>query len=334
VLSWREARRRRLAPGDGESGAAPNWDFAAFAPAGGLVSTSRDLARFLQACLGFKNTSVATALEVAAKPWGQGGTPGCRLGLAWQIERRDGPMLLWHGGATGGYRSFIAYDPDRKLGIVVLANDARGVEEFGFTLLAGRLPSPPVSEIPAAPVEALLPYLGNYPLAPSLMLAITATGGQLFAQATNQPRLPLQPIAPDRYAVAGSKAEIVFERGTRGTVAALVLRRGEVEQRAPRLGAGERPPTHPEIVLRASLLARYAGRYEFAPGSFLTVTAEDGKLFAQAAGQSKIRVFAEASNRFFYKVVDAQLIFDCDAAGRPVAVILHQDGHDRRGEKR
>jgi hypothetical protein len=40
-------------------------------------------------------------------------------------------------GGTGGYRSFVGFEPCGKRGVVVLANISESVDEPGFGLLLG-----------------------------------------------------------------------------------------------------------------------------------------------------------------------------------------------------
>lgn len=65
----------------------------------------------------------------------------------------------------------------------------------------------------------------------------------------------------------------------------------------------------------------------------LTVTEEKGALFIQATGQEKLPVFATARDKFFYKVVEAQITFTRNAAGKVTGLILHQGGSDLPGAK-
>jgi len=61
---------------------------------------------------------------------------------------------------------------------------------------------------------------------------------------------------------------------------------------------------------------------------------QNGKdLFAQLTGQPAFEMFASSEREFFLKVVPAQLSFELDAAGRPVAVVLHQNGVDQRAAR-
>jgi CubicO group peptidase (beta-lactamase class C family) len=330
VLSWRQADANRLAPPHSESGAMKNWDLNAFSPAGALVSTSRDLARLVQAGLGLTPGPLQSILAATMQPHAPGDAPGRQIGLAWQIEQRGASVIIWHNGATGGYHSFIAFEPARKVGVVLLTNQARGLESLGFDLLAGRIP--PAIKPPAGPAEKLGQYLGNYPLAPSFIITVTAEGEQLLLQATGQPRLKLQPIAADRYGVQGVDAEVSFERDATGKIAALILHQNGANQRAPRHAPGEKPPAPAEISPAPGDLEACVGRYRLGPAEF-SVTHEDAKLMVQLTGQPRFQVFASARDEFFYKVVNAQLSFVRDADGKVVALILHQNGRDQRAAK-
>lgn len=88
-----------------------------------------------------------------------------------------------------------------------------------------------------------------------------------------------------------------------------------------------------EVVLPDSVLAGYVGRYEFAPTFTITVTLEDGRLFAQATDQPRFRTHAEARDRFFYRVVDAQLEFRRGASGSVEGVVLVQGGGRNAGRR-
>lgn len=81
------------------------------------------------------------------------------------------------------------------------------------------------------------------------------------------------------------------------------------------------------------LLEKYVGRYQLVPAVSLTVTRDGSHLFVQLTGQPKFEVFGETDKAFFLKVVDAQITFEVDAAGKAVAVVLHQNGRDQRAPR-
>lgn len=330
-LSWRDADRSRLAPPHDAAGVGKNWDLNAFAPAGSLVSTTRDLARYVQANLGLVESPLAAALADTHVARTAAGAPTRQIGLAWMIERRGETTRIWHTGGTGGYRSYVGFDPVAKTGVVVLTNHARGVEALAESLLAGRPLPDSQAQRSAAPDASLVEYLGNYPLAPSFVLTVTADGKQLFLQATNQPRIKVDALSADRFKAQGVAAEVSFERDAAGKVAALVLHQNGADRRAPRLAPGEKQVAPREVELPGEELDAYVGRYALGPVRF-TVTREPRGLFVQLTGQPKAQVFASAKDEFFYKIVDARISFVREE-GRVVALILHQAGLAQRATR-
>lgn len=330
-LSWRDADRSRLAPPHDAAGVGHNWDLNAFAPAGSLVSTTRDMARYVQANLGWVESPLAAALADTHAARSAVGAPTRQIGLAWMIERRGDAMRVWHTGGTGGYRSYVGFDPVAKTGVVVLTNHARGVEALAESLLAEKPLPDTQAQRSAAPDASLVEYLGNYPLAASFVLTVTADGKQLFLQGTHQPRLKVDALSADRFKAQGVAAEVSFERDTAGKVIALVLHQNGADRRAPRLAPGEKPVAPREIELPGEELEAYVGRYVMGPVRF-TVTREPKGLFVQLTGQPKAQVFASSRDEFFYKIVDARISFVREE-GKVTALVLHQAGLAQRAAR-
>jgi D-alanyl-D-alanine-carboxypeptidase/D-alanyl-D-alanine-endopeptidase len=232
------ALRARLAPGhDDADTVVSNWDIPTLAGAGALRSTASDMLKFLAANLDSSLGPVARALAVAHVPLRDTDSQRMRIGLAWiTITPFDTP-LVWHNGQTGGYHSFIGFDPARSRGVVVLANSSKNVDDIGLHLLDARVPL-------SAP-----------------------------------------------------------------------------------------PKVRTEIQINPALLDAYVGVYELAPSFRLAVTREGNSLFGQATGQSKFQLFPETETDFFWKVVDAQVTFVKDAAGKVNQIVLHQGGANIPGKR-
>jgi hypothetical protein len=98
-------------------------------------------------------------------------------------------------------------------------------------------------------------------------------------------------------------------------------------------GRDLRVPRTVELDLAAETLAEYVGEFSLTPRATLAMTVESGRLMIQLTGQPKFPVFAAAPDRFFLKVVNAQLLFERDAQGAIVAVVLRQNGRDQRAKK-
>jgi CubicO group peptidase (beta-lactamase class C family) len=106
------------------------WIQDGYAPAGGVVSTSGDLALLLQSRLrGIGIESLAPRRDFG---------DGDRVGLFWFTSPLTGTdhQMVWHNGGTGGYRSFVGLDLERKRAVVVLSDVAADVDAFATKLLA------------------------------------------------------------------------------------------------------------------------------------------------------------------------------------------------------
>jgi hypothetical protein len=95
----------------------------------------------------------------------------------------------------------------------------------------------------------------------------------------------------------------------------------------------EPPPGHKEITLSKEILKHYVGTYRLSPNIDILVTLDDTQLGVQLTGQQRFPVYPEAENKFFLKVVDAQLEFVPGDGGLAKSVILHQNGMDQNAPR-
>ena len=154
------------------------------------------------------------------------------IGLAWLQRRAFGTEIVWHNGGTGGYHSFIGFDPKTGDGAVVLHNSAASIDDIGFHLIHGQFPiiKPPAPPKPRKEV-ALNPslfdaYVGEYQLAPTFTMTVTREGGQLFIQATGQSKLQVFPESETDFFYKVVDAQVTFVKDAGGQVTGLVLHQG------------------------------------------------------------------------------------------------------------
>ena len=81
------------------------------------------------------------------------------------------------------------------------------------------------------------------------------------------------------------------------------------------------------------MLQGYVGEFQLTPQLSITVTLENGRLQAQPTGGSKATLFAEAQDKFFLRVTNAQVTFTKSSSGEVTGLILHQGGRDQTGRK-
>ena len=107
--AFTDAMCAHLAPGHDVTGrAAENWNFDALAGAGAILSTANDMLRYLKANMGIDHSPLAAAMKLAQ--WPRNDTDNAmRIGLAWVTTDQG---IVWHNGATGGYRSFLGFTPN------------------------------------------------------------------------------------------------------------------------------------------------------------------------------------------------------------------------------
>lgn len=314
-----------LAPAHAGGRSPANWNFQAFAPAGGLRSSARDLATFLTFCLQPEGHPLAPALRATLQPQQPSPDTGGWIGLGWFLTENSGQAVAWHNGSTAGSRAFVAVHPATGTAVALAANRTLALEPLGFRLLGVTPPRP----APAAIADAAA-FTGRYPLSPAFFIDVTTAGGVLFAQATGQPRITLRRAEGDRFRLTGVPAEISFHRDASGRVEALVLHQNGRDLRGPR----QPLPAEPKVVtLPRETLRGYAGRYALSANFVLTVTEADGNLFVQATGQPKAPVFASAPDEFFYRVVAATLTFQRGPDGQVTGLVLHQNGRDLPGRR-
>ena len=336
-----DAMQARLASGhDAELRPAKNWDLPTLAGAGALRSTANDMLTFLAAAMGVTKTPLAapmTSMLATRRPLGD---PGHEIALGWHVYKSGEREIVWHNGGTGGYRSWVGFDPKSRTGVVVLSNASTGagVDDIGRHLL---IPAMPLLAAPAQRREVAIDakllgrYVGRYELAPSFILDITRDGDQLFLQATGQPRFELFASGNHEFFLKVVDARLTFDVPAEGAATSVTLHQNGQSVPGKRL-AGDPPPPPPapkEVAVVPQVLDGYVGRYELAPNFVLTVTREGNQLFVQATAQEKYPVFAMSAREFFYKVVEARITFFTDDAGRATSLTLHQNGADMPGKR-
>jgi CubicO group peptidase (beta-lactamase class C family) len=207
---------------------------------GALRSTANDLLAFLAVNLGYTKSGLAPAMAAMLKVRRPTGTAGLEIALGWHIFARDGKEIIWHNGGTGGYRSFVGYDPKARVGVVVLSNTFTnaGVDDIGVHLLDARAPliKPPKEhkEIDVDP-KLFDGYVGRYQLAPNFIISVTREGDRLFAQATNQAKLEIFPEGERDFFYKAVDAQITFEIGSQGRASALILHQNGANVPAQRI---------------------------------------------------------------------------------------------------
>ena len=96
----------------------PNWEFSVLAGAGGILSTVKDLSKFMIAQFNPSNKELALARQKTFEI-----NDKMDIGLGWHLLKSQSENIwYWHNGGTGGYSSSMVFDEKTKSGIIILSN--------------------------------------------------------------------------------------------------------------------------------------------------------------------------------------------------------------------
>ncbi len=326
-ISFTDAMLAHLAPATDQLGhSVKNWDINVLAGAGGIRSSTNDMVRYLKANMGLIETPLLPAMKLAQQPRRDIGKTQ-RIGLIWMTREDPDGIVAWHPGMTGGYAAFIGFVAERHRGVVILANSNVSVDDLGFAVLRDDAPLPPVHKAIVKIAEPLEDYVGVYKSGTHLLWDISCSDQQLYAQETGQDPFPIFSSGPNEFFSKIPGVSMSFSRGENDTVTGFVLHLSNGDHVAPKL---EEPKA---VALDASTLASYVGRFEMHPGIYIDVTLADGQLSIQLTGQSDFAIYPSAKDRFFLKLVEAQIVFERDTSGKVQALVLHQDGQEGRAPR-
>ncbi|MBN8810553.1 MULTISPECIES: serine hydrolase [unclassified Sphingomonas] len=200
--------------------------------AGALYSTTHDLLKWETGLWGGKllKPELLAAMRTPYKD-------NYALGIV--AVARDGSTTLSHGGGIEGFNTWLGYDPDRRITVVVLANlNGNSADKLGATMMTlargGTITLP--SERKAVKLEPALlkAYEGTYEANPNFSFTLRAEGDRLIAQATRQPPLDLFPEAKDRFFFRAVDAQMDFTRDASGKIVGAVMHQNGRDQKAVR----------------------------------------------------------------------------------------------------
>jgi serine-type D-Ala-D-Ala carboxypeptidase/endopeptidase len=230
-------QQRRLVRG--YSGVAPRPYFVCPTLAGGgsLRSTARDLATLLAANLGLRPSPLYPAMTNAQQLRFSG---TMQMGLGWIMSPTISDPIIWHDGSTWGFYTFLGFRPDKKLGVVVLANSHLDISStIGFHLLD---PSSPLDadEIPVAvPLENLRSCVGRYSLGDNEFFEITLQNGHLTFIHSSDPSLTftLYPSSPWTFFLRSPilSATAAFQANAQGLVTSMLWTQSSQSLRYPKV---------------------------------------------------------------------------------------------------
>jgi serine-type D-Ala-D-Ala carboxypeptidase/endopeptidase len=220
------------------------WTFDALAPAGGLMSSARDQVRMLEAQLASlrkqntDSTDPRPLAMLAATHKVLFESKDSKTAYGWMI---DGKGRYWHNGGTGGYHSFVGFDPDKNIAVVVLAATSSSlVDRLAISLfaIAAGDPVPPV-KFPTA--KELADGVGSYYIDElKVAIAVTQVNNRLYIAGPGEAPTRLIPLTAREFLIESLQTVVVFEEKA-GTIGQLIFVIGGKQFAAKRLPDPTKP---------------------------------------------------------------------------------------------
>jgi CubicO group peptidase (beta-lactamase class C family) len=167
-----EEKGQRLAQGfsarrrDGTRAPVPLFQTRGIAPAAGFASTANDLAKFAMWQFRLRDASADPVLdprtlrEMYRPHWVD---PDLKTfwGIGFATWKDGETVFVGHGGTCPGFRTSVSLQPEKKIGVVVMAN-ANGTEVQRYAKAVHDLIAPTMKNEPLANAPAFGPYVGSY----------------------------------------------------------------------------------------------------------------------------------------------------------------------------
>ena len=314
------------------------------APAGCMYSTVTDLSRFLSAVFAGGRCPTGAIVKEATlramltpqfdKPDAKDG-----FGLGFMLGELDGHKRVGHGGAIYGFSTELAFLPDEKLGVVVIANKdvtnrvtTRLADAALRYLMAARAGKPltAVPETEPVPRELARRLAGRY--GSGLTHELLEAGGRLY-------HLPPAGGFVSEVRMAGGDFVLggVLGSGTRLTCDGTTLRipapdGGPFARRADPAGPPSEPPAH-----FAGLIGEYGWDH-----NVLYILEKDGRLYALIEWFFLYPLAEETRDVYRFPADTGlyhgeKLVFKRDAAGKATEVeaarvVFHRRKLDGEGK--
>lgn len=299
--------------------------------AGSLMSNVDDLLKW-QKALNTNQLISKTTYEKAIN--GSSLNSGEHIGYGYGLQsgKIQGSKSINHGGGIFGYTTQGIYLPKEDVFVSILTNcDCNSPGNYATKIAAIAIgkPFPDVKDAITLSDAELKKWTGAYEFSGGTVRFITVENGKIFSQRENSTQFEIFPLSPTRF---------IFEEGNIEYNFSMVNGKKQAVFKTDETMIGKEidkalPAAKKEMTLSKEELKEYVGKYQLAPEFAIEISVKDGKIFAQATGQGANEIFAESKDKFFLKVVAAELMFSRDDNGKINMMTLHQGGRAAPGKK-
>ena len=197
--------------------------------AGGLYSTTNDLLTVISVAMGYERSPIAPAIEATLstrRPTGG----GREQALGWTVTRKGGDELIYHDGGTYGFASSMAWDPKKRIGVVVLSNQQGDVSDIARHLLRPDFPlvKPTNTKHTEIAIDSSLldKYVGRYKAQGEGIFIVARENDFLTIESPADwglPKLRIHPESPRDFFATELPVRVTFQVSNDGHVTGLLI---------------------------------------------------------------------------------------------------------------
>jgi CubicO group peptidase (beta-lactamase class C family) len=335
---------------------APYLDMTIPYSAGSLYSTVEDLYLWDQFLYTDKLLS-ASSKKALFTPFLSNYAYGWTVSNAKVGQRKDSVGLISHGGGINGFNTLLTRIPKDK-NLVVLLNNTGGTKLGAMQAnILNILYDQPVEKPKKSIARAFLQTLKATSLEKAVQQfqvlkadkaygldedEMNSLGYGLMRDGKMKEALAVFSLNveafPKSFNVYDSRGEAYMANGEKENAIRDYKKSVELNPRNTNgftklAELGEKVEGPKDAAVSVEVLEKYVGKYELAPTFSIAITQTGGHLFLQATGQDRFELFPESENRFYLKVVNAQVTFTKDEKGLVNQLVLHQNGKDMPGKR-
>ena len=305
--------------------------------AGSMYSTVEDLYkwnRLLKSGQLLKKENLEAMFEEHIEIPGAG-----NYGYGWMIEDTDNGKEVFHGGNTLGSTAYLGNLEEDDITVVILSNNGgyntNDLKNDLYSIVLDKDYEMPkeLKEIEIEDKNLYSNYTGEYEFINGTTLSIIEEDSKLYGQVTGQGPFEIFPETKTKFFAKLLDVNIEFITDETGKATELNFRQAGIEFISKRIGDRVEQV---QIEVDPKIYDDYVGEYEMVElgkGLNINISKEGDKLFAKLTGQEKAEIFPSSATEFFYKIVDAQIVFEKDESGKVSSLTLHQMGQKFKAPK-
>ena len=299
--------------------------------AGSIMSTTADLLKWQNAISAntlIKKSSLEKATNGSTLDSGEEIT----YGYGWYTGNINGSASVEHDGGIFGYSSSGIFLPEENVYVIGLSNcDCGNVGALVSNVAAMAIgkPFPKKKDAIDLSESQLSKWVGAFEYEGAIR-HVTLKNKQLFSQREGSISMEIYPMSATNFIFDGGNTSYDFFTENGNRMVTMTVNGKEMIGK----GIDKAPPAErKEIQLDEDVLNEYVGSYELQPGFNMVFSVRDNKLYGAATGQGEVHLFAEEKDKFFLKVVVADIHFTRNGEGKVESLTLFQNGQEMLGKK-